>query len=133
MLLLSFILFAFAAFCHGVVSRYQHEGFKFKNVKFWSADSWRNKYKSNGAFMDNAPNNWYYRFFKIDYKEKFPLSATLLVFLTDGYHFTQWIMIKCLALSIALLVPHHFIFFFSFWALWTVCFQLTYIFFKKVD
>lgn len=33
-----------------------------------------------------APDNWYYRFYKLKYKEAFPLSATLLVSLTDPWH-----------------------------------------------
>jgi hypothetical protein len=32
---------------------------------------------------------WYYRLFDIEYREKFPLSATFLVSLTDKYHAFQ--------------------------------------------
>lgn len=49
-----------------------------------------------------APNTWYYRFFKLAYKEKFPLSATFLVLYTDAYHASQALMRILMSLSITL-------------------------------
>lgn len=60
---------------------------------FWGSQSWVRKYKHCNRIVVKAPNNIYYRLFKIEYKEKFPLSATALVFLTDGFHLLQFIAI----------------------------------------
>lgn len=65
---------------------------------FWDEDGWRRKYKIEWTKDDlggwqyrmyKAPSNWYYRTFKLAYKERFPLSATFLVAFTDGYHLCQ--------------------------------------------
>lgn len=59
--------------------------------------SWRLKYKVDER--DNlrmAPSNWYYRLFRVKYKERFPGSATIFVGLTDGYHSIQHMMILSL-------------------------------------
>ena len=50
-------------------------------------DHWKRKYKrASGGQLVPAPNTWYYRFFNLKYKERFPLSATLLVFIVDKWH-----------------------------------------------
>lgn len=128
MITLSLIFFGFAAACHGVLSLIQFGQFKFSKEPFWNKDSWKNKYNS---LMTLPKDNWYYKFFKIDYRERFPLSATMFVFVTDGFHLTQWLMIKCLCAGIACLVPHSFIVFFACWIIWTVCFQIAFIGLKK--
>jgi len=57
---------------------------------------------SFSSFLFELPiSNLYYRTFKIEYKERFPLSATALVFLTDGFHLMQWLAINFFTLSIA--------------------------------
>lgn len=61
----------------------------FGHASFWGSESWKRKYKYNNGTPVIAPNNWYYRFFKIKYKESFSLSATLLVSLTDAPHALQ--------------------------------------------
>lgn len=77
-------------------------------IGFWGQQSWVRKYKPKykipgstdmGIFI-TAPSNWYYRIFNIDYKERFPLSATLLVVFTDGFHLLQFVMISCLTISL---------------------------------
>lgn len=90
--ILSFISFALGVFCFSVKELQAHG--KLKWVKdghpFWDQDSWERKYASDDeGHILPAPDNWYYRFFKIKYKERFPLSATLLVSLTDGAHLMQ--------------------------------------------
>lgn len=81
---------------------------------FWGKDSWVRKYKckytllKTGSFIrefDKAPNTWYYRFFKIKYKERFPFSATFLVMFTDGMHLTQHFYFIFLVLSMVT-TPH---------------------------
>jgi len=74
---------------------------KLELTHFFGLHSWARKYYT--FLWDNAvaPDNWYYRFFKIKHKERFPLSATALVFLTDGFHLMQWLAINFFTLSIA--------------------------------
>jgi hypothetical protein len=77
------------------------------NGHFFGRLSWTRKYKPytlenyRGQLFVSAPDNWYYRFFNIQYKERFPLSATLLSCFTDGFHLMQWLAINFLTLAIA--------------------------------
>lgn len=87
-------LFIFAVICYAIKElhsfgklNWQKEG-----TGFWGGSSYLRKYKKavgKSTALIAAPNNWYYRFFKIKYKERFPLSATLLVSLTDAPHALQ--------------------------------------------
>lgn len=76
---------------------------------FWGEASYLRKYKCTrnddllGYPLSKAPDTWYYRFFKIPYREKWPTSATFTVLFTDGVHLTQSISFICLALSISIL------------------------------
>ncbi len=72
---ISVLFYALSAACKGVMDtlqfHFETSRFKKKNPAFWNPKiSWRNKYK-NG---DPAQG------------PRFPLSATVLVFLTDGWH-----------------------------------------------
>lgn len=72
-----------------------------KHTTFWGDNSWMRKYNFKGdMYHDLPPDNWYYRTFNIDYRERFPLSATALVFLTDGMHLMQFVFFLFLSLSI---------------------------------
>jgi len=52
---------------------YHTSVFRRLNPRFWDADeSWKNKYKEGTT------------------EERFPLSSTVLVFLTDGWHLSQF-------------------------------------------
>jgi len=53
---------------------------------FTNSEGWKNKYRQP---MTPAKINWYTNLFKLKYREKFPLSGSLLVSLTDKYHFFQ--------------------------------------------
>lgn len=53
---------------------------------FAESDDWKNKYKQP---LQPAPKNWYYKLSGLKYRERFPLSGTLLVSLTDRYHAYQ--------------------------------------------
>src|SRR5688572_13398486 len=96
MTFLSLLLLTHAIAAYTISQLLQHGKF-ISDSTFWGASSWKRKYKvkwlrsKDGSLPDfgqfvPAPNTWYYRFFKIIYKERFPLSATFLVSITDGYH-----------------------------------------------
>jgi hypothetical protein len=76
------------------------------DASFWGEDSWRRKYTKSYVFL--PPDNWYYRMFNIQLRERFPLSATFLVSLTDGYHLTQSLSFLTLSLGISLLANVNF-------------------------
>lgn len=72
-----------------------------KHTTFWGNNSWMRKYNFKGdMYHDLPPDNWYHRTFNIDYKERFPLSVTALVFLTDGVHLMQFLYHIFFALGI---------------------------------
>ena len=119
---MSLIAFIIAAVCY-TVSQLQMHG-KLATVGFWSVHSWKHKYG-----MGAAPKNWYYRLFKIKYKERFPLSATLLVSLTDGYHLMQLFFKLLLCVAIVFYTPLFgwwdlLIYFVVFGVVFTVCYRL---------
>lgn len=47
---------------------------------------------------------WYFGLYKPKFPEKFPFSATALVFLTDRWHFNQFMVLKCFQGAIALII-----------------------------
>ena len=54
--------------------------------------SWLNKWKSNaGRVIKNTKKHWYYFGINPPYIERFYLSSTALVFLTDGEHLFQFL------------------------------------------
>ena len=59
-----------------------------QSANFKDSEGWKNKYKQP---MTPAPENWYYKLFNLKYREKFPLSGSLLVLFTDKYHFFQFV------------------------------------------
>ncbi|HMG89606.1 MAG TPA: hypothetical protein VK589_06090 [Chryseolinea sp.] len=69
---------------------------------FAESDEWRNKYKQP---MRPAPNTWYYKMTGLKYKERFPLSGSLLVLFTDWYHHFQFWFKAFLCTSIAFYAP----------------------------
>lgn len=80
---------------------------------FWGREQWRRKYHwftislffgdLSEITWERKPRivRWYYRFFNVPYLEAFPFSATMLVFLTDAMHFSQWMMFNFFSLAIA--------------------------------
>jgi hypothetical protein len=61
---------------------------------------WTNKYDFTKSGMSN--HWWYFGLHKPSYPEKFPFSSTVLVFLTDRWHMSQFMMLRCFYLAIAL-------------------------------
>lgn len=108
-MILGFISLALSIACYSVSQLAQHGKLRWGNTNFWDIDSWTNKYKikvdknGNSIFI-HVPNNWYYRFFKLTHREKFPLSATFLVWTTDGYHLMQFMFLLFLSLAITLFI-----------------------------
>jgi len=80
------------------------------------SESWKNKWKWNQIFINNEhpmgmsrtllmKSPWYYfGLFKPEYEEKFPYSSTILVFLTDDWHFKKWLTFLCYELIVSLLI-----------------------------
>jgi len=77
-------------------------------IKKFSLDknSWLNKWE-----LDHEGNRipvvdaWYYfGLFKPEYEEKFPYSSTILVFLTDDWHFKKWLTFLCYELIVSVLI-----------------------------
>lgn len=63
---------------------------KYKVVSWRNADL--NFFLDAGATVQRPLNNWYYKLFSIRYKERFPLSATMLVVFTDSFHLSNFLM-----------------------------------------
>lgn len=142
--MIQIIFFMLAAACYAVMSHlrfHNTQDGKFRRHTFFGAESWRRKYRKG---VLSTPGNYdllealdspYYDIFKIKYREKFPWSATALVFLTDGYHLFQWLMIKFLLLGFTVNYNHGFHFdwvgFILLWASWTVIFNFVYTGLKK--
>lgn len=102
--LIAFLLLIPAIACYTLSQLQQHGKLIWgkNDFNFWGTFSYKRKYKWDVYTKLNidAPSTLYYRFFKIKYRERFPLSATALVFLTDGYHLMQFLMFIFLSLSI---------------------------------
>lgn len=132
-MILTISLVAIASACWGVMTFYITHGNIRNRVGFFGRDSWKRKYARNRSFPEEvyfmipSPDNWYYRFFRIKYKEKFPLSATMLVFVTDGFHLFQWIFIKVILLAIT----QDLYLYLGLWLIWTIIFQLVYTYLPK--
>ena len=98
----------FAALMHHLVFTYGRPAATAKLYSFFGKESWVRKYarhpKSNDEIYLTLPPprwaKWYYKFFGVRHKERFPGSATFLVAFTDGYHFLQWLFSKMIILSI---------------------------------
>jgi hypothetical protein len=102
-MILSLLFLALSIAARSVAELQQHGKLKWmKNDNgFWGHDSYIRKYKlEQGRELVLAPTTYYYKLFNIKYKERFPLSATSLVFLTDGYHLCQMLSFSFLTLSI---------------------------------
>jgi len=136
----SIIFFALAAACYGVISRIEHGTSILGDGSlnnYWSRDNIR-KYEQFYGSLVSAPKCWYYRVNKLQYRERFLFSATILVFLTDGFHLIQFFMIKFLVLTIVAIVnePVDFVWwkvFVIYLIAWLFFFQVTYIVLKRRD
>jgi len=63
------------------------------------SSEWKRKYD----FTKQPGREWWYlKLYKPEFPEKFPFSTTLLVFLTDRWHLSQFIMLRCFYTIIAI-------------------------------
>lgn len=63
---------------------------------------WKNKYKLTDGKLQPPINQWWYlNLYKPKYQEKFPFSTTVLVFLTDRWHWWQFAMLRYFYFAIA--------------------------------
>jgi hypothetical protein len=107
-MLFSMIFLGLAITAYSCGQCVQHGKFKWGQRNpfgFWGSMSDGRKYKYADALFGGyskvlAPNTFYYRFFKIRYKEAYPFSATFLVAFTDIYHLSQSISFICLAFAV---------------------------------
>ena len=92
--MISIILVALAAVCNSIMDilrdKFEQSVFSNKNLdrRYWDAKiSWQNKWHGGNRNLG----------------EKFFGSSTFLVFLTDAWHFFQFLMFSCIEFSVALL------------------------------
>lgn len=79
------------------------------------SESWKRKWKWFPVFADGYTKTresyvkrWYYfGLFKPEYKEAFPFSSTILVFLTDEWHGTKWKMFLCYELALSAVIVYY--------------------------
>lgn len=103
---------------------------------FWGKISWYRKYECVEKFDEiihekyldpvKAPKTWYYKRFKIKYKEKWFTSATATVFLTDGWHLAQFVFVNSLLAGFAILTHRPLLWFVVFRTIWFIVFNLSY-------
>jgi hypothetical protein len=82
------------------------EGSIFANLNplFWNPQvSWKNKWAQ--PFSQPPEDKWYYFGFVPPYKERFPYSSTIFVFLTDAWHLAKALMLLVIMLSVVTYVP----------------------------
>ena len=73
--------------------------FKNLNPEYWDPNkSW--VYKWASPFPQKAESRWYYFGYLPRYKERFPYSSTVLVFLTDAWHLFKSLMLGCIMLAV---------------------------------
>jgi hypothetical protein len=136
-ILISFFFLACAAFCYGIISLYWQNKLVWTktsnggwSIGFWGSESWRRKYR--GASLRAPKENWYYKLFKIKHEERFFGSATIFVWITDGFHLTQFVMIKFLVASVIFYPgPLTLTAFCVAWAIWVAAFQFAYLKFQR--
>jgi hypothetical protein len=63
------------------------------------SSEWKRKYDFT---KEPGREWWYFGLYKPEFPEKFPFSTTLLVFLTDRWHLSQFVMLRCFYTIIAI-------------------------------
>lgn len=134
--ILSFLSFALGVVCYSVKELQAHGKLKWMDnpTGFWGSKSWVRKYKPDyrAGLTRTGPNNWYYRFFKLSWKERFPLSATLLVSITDGSHLMQTAFKVLFCISIVTYsMDFSWWMVFCYFVIWGLTFTITYKFLSK--
>jgi len=109
-IIISLVIMLIAGMANGTMDtlQFHYSGSTFENFdndQFWNPKiSDRNKYATDDFNrMIPAPDHWYYKLADLRHQEKFPLSATALVSLTDGWHLAKLIYNWSLMIIITLL------------------------------
>lgn len=86
--------------------RFYESKLKFISKEWFLPDSWKLKWKwKNNQRILNNKKLWYYLWlYKPQYKEAFPYSTTILVFLTNAWHFFQFIMLSSFQAAISITI-----------------------------
>lgn len=71
-------------------------------TNWWNRDSWMNKWDT--IWPVNFNHWWYFGFYTPQYKEKFMFSSTILVFLTDAWHFFEWVKHRAIHVGLGYLI-----------------------------
>ena len=75
------------------------------NSSYWNKNvGWRYKYYYKNGKFKKYSTKWYNFGYKPRYAEKFPLSTTVFVFLTDGWHLLQFLFHSTWQVAISLTV-----------------------------
>jgi len=73
------------------------------NSSWWNPqESWKWKWADP---LQSPEKNWWYFGFYPRYKERFPYSSTIFVWVTDAWHFIKALMILCIVYAIVLYTP----------------------------
>ena len=96
------VLLIVSAYAKGLMDISGMDGFGVDNIKNRS-DSWRLKYATDEhGWLKPYLKKWYHpRWWTPKFEEKFPFSTTIFVFLTDYWHFTQFIFLNSYALVLS--------------------------------
>lgn len=74
----------------------------------WWSNHWKNKYKRDGDYPEILlpyHSKWYYLGLHTpEFEERFPYSSTVLVFITDAWHFFNFIRYRIVYSYIALVL-----------------------------
>lgn len=121
--LLSILLLSLGAVAYGIHELHAHGKLKWigKPLGFWGEMSWQRKYylvDGHPGLFKQPNKNLYTRLFSVKYAERFPLSSTLLVSVTDGAHLCQTVYLLCLSAAIAV---HH-----ETWWLWLLIYRAVF-------
>lgn len=100
-MILALLCLTLSIACFSIRELYYHGKLKWMkdDASFWGERSHYRKYANP---LDEPKNNWYYKFFRIGYKERFLGSATVFVALTDAPHMLQFFLFIFLSLSISI-------------------------------
>lgn len=103
-MVLAIVFLVMALVCYSIRELHAHSKLKWQkgDDSFWGENSWFRKYKldDRGHPIVELSRNWYNKIFGVDFKERWPTSATFTVFLTDGMHLMQAMFFLFLSLSV---------------------------------
>lgn len=131
-MILTLVFLVLAVLCYAIKELHAHSKLKWSkgDDSFWGEESYWRKYASP---IDPPVDNWYYRLFKIGYREKWPTSATLTVAFTDGYHHMQFWFFNFLSLSLTFAIGFNWWLLLVIWSLIHVVHIVTYRLLQRTD